>query len=463
MRPIAVVREVERGEGWGLGVIRSSSALQHNARGGGVTPQRALLDYNRAAAAGVAEWSRVLRDYFKAFQSPGYRWLWFNAMGSSAGFTAILLAQGWLLLDLTGSAFWVGVAGGLRGAGQLVFALPGGALADRFDRRRLLMGAQALAVAEALGLGLLVLTTGAQVWQVLALGFMGGASIAVSQPAMRSLEYDVVGATRLLNAGAFRFLGTSVVQIASALAAGLAIERLGTDGAYLLGAGAMTLAVAAVLPLRVSRAGVASREPFLEAMRQGLRYAACTPAVRRLLLFSLVVEMFGFSYLYMIPVVARNVLGLGASGLGFLSAMRGVGQLVSMVLVAALGDFRYKQHLVTGAALGFGIFVALFGLSPYFTASLVLIACASAMAGAYDSAMVTLVQTTASAEMRGRVVGLYVSTWGMNQLGSFGLGGIGTVLSVPLALAMSGGVVAASALVRLRHGYRARSEESATQ
>lgn len=400
------------------------------------------------------------REYFRAFQAPGYRWLWLNAMGTSAGFTAVSLAQGWLLLELTGSAFWVGVAGGLRGAGQLAFALPGGALADRFDRRRLLMGAQLLAVAEAAVLGVLQLTVGAQLWHVLALTFVGGASIAISQPAMRSLEYDVVGAQRLLNAGAFRYLGTSAVLIVSALAAGQAIERLGTEGAYLIGAGAMALAVMAVTPLQAPRAVAATREPFVAAMRQGLRYAARTPRVRRLLLFSVFVEMFGFSYLFMIPVVARQVLGAGPSGLGVLSAMRGVGQIVSMAIVAALGDYRHKQHLLTGAALGFGVFVALFGLSPYFATSLVLIACASAMAGAYDSAMATLIQTTAAPEMRGRVLGLYVSTWGMNQVGSFGLGGVGTVLTVPLALAMSGGVVAASAVVRLRQGQPAAGRDT---
>jgi predicted MFS family arabinose efflux permease len=144
--------------------------------------------------------------------------------------------------------------------------------------------------------------------------------------------------------------------------------------------------------------------------------------------------------------MARDVLGVGARGLGLLSAMAGVGQLLAMSALASLGDYARKGLLLTLSAFGFGLFILLFGLSPWFPLSLALVAVVGGMSSVYDSTMMTVMQLAVPTDMRGRVMGLYASTWGLNQVGGVSLGAIGALLSVPLALAISGGTCAAYAL-----------------
>jgi MFS family permease len=360
-----------------------------------------------------------------------------------------ILGQGWLVLQMTDSPFWVGVAAGIRGSVEVIFSIVGGAWADRFDHRKLLIWTQVATAILALGLALLVFMDLAQLWHVLLIVAAGGSLVAIGQPASRALEFDVVGAQRILNASALRFLGGSIVQIAAALAGGFIIDKIGVEGNYALSSGAVVVAAGLLLFLRVQTVHK-RREPFITAIRAGLGYSLRTPRVRQLLLLSLMVECFGFSYLYMMPVVARDILAVGPTGLGYLMAMMGVGQLIAMLVLASLGDPRRKGFLLFASTFSFGLFIVFFGLSPWFSVSLALVAVLAGSAAIYDSAMATLLQIAVSSDMRGRVMGLYVSTWGLNQVGGFGLGGIGTLLSVPVALAISGGVIAVTALRLVR-------------
>lgn len=384
---------------------------------------------------------------FSAFQAPGYRWLLANSFSMSAAWTAEGIGQGWLVLQLTNSPFWIGVVIGLRGVVSLLSSVVGGTVADRLDRRWILVTSHSLAALLTLGMAALIWTDAIRLWHILLYTAVSGAMGSVNAPTFSALTYDVVGPTRLLNANAFRFMAGSVVRIASALAGGVIIDVLGIAPDYLLVSGAYIAAAVALLPLRPPR-GPRDRpqEGPARALWAGFRYAVRTRPVRALLLLSLVTEAFGFSHLYMKPVMARDVLQVGATGLGLLEAAGAAGQLLAMVLLASLGDFRRKEWLLLGGSLGFGLSIALFGLSPWFAVSLILVAFVGACSSTYDSTMSTVLQTTASSEMRGRTLGLYVSTWGSNQIGGFVLGALGTLIGVPLALAASGTVVAVNAL-----------------
>ncbi len=384
-----------------------------------------------------------------AFEAPGYRWLWFNALCTAMTLTLELLSQGWLVLSLTNSPFWVGVAAGIRGASQTLFSIPGGALADRFDRRRVLLASQSVAALGALVVALLVLTHAIRLWHLFLYLVMAGGTISISRPALSGLVYDVVGGRRLLNANAFQFMAGSVVRILGALIGGVVIDRLGVGQNYLLAGGAYAVGVGMLLLLRppsaTARAAGWAGEPLLRGVTAGFRYALRTRPIRTLLWLSLVIEAFGFSYSSMMPVMARDVLKVGGIGLGYLAAMSGVGQLAATLLVASRGDMRDKGTVMVGAATGFGLFVLLFGLSSWFTASLLLVAVVGYLGSMYDATMATVLQTAASPEMRGRVLGLYFSTIGLNQLGGLGIGILAAALGTPAALAIGGGIVVAGA------------------
>jgi MFS family permease len=204
---------------------------------------------------------------------------------------------------------------------------------------------------------------------------------------------------------------------------------------------------AILIPLRVPAKprGDAPHEGTLAALRSGLRYAAHTRAVRDLLTLSAITEMFGFAYLSVLPVVARDVLHQTATGLGVLAAGSSAGQFVAMIGLSLAGDVRRKGLILIGSTLAFGIAVVGLGLSSVFVLSLAIVFFVGAAASLYDTSMWTVVQMTASEEMRGRVLGLYMSTFGLSQIGGFVLGAVASIATVPLALGLAGTIVALNA------------------
>ena len=387
-------------------------------------------------------------SYFLAFRGTEYLWLWLGNIVSGAGFTVDMLAQGWIVLEITGEPFWVGFAAGVRGITWFAFGPPTGALLDRMDRRKILAGVYLLGCAGAAVIATVVFMGAVELWHMLLFSALMGLVMAVNQPANTSLTYDIVGPQRVLNANAFRFMGSGIIRIFAAIGGGFLIDSVGVGGNYTMAAVAYAASTGFVLMLSRPQVQTRLREPFLNAITTGLKYAFTTPAVRRLLLISLAVEFFGFSYLWMMPVMAKDVLEVGGTGLGYLTAAAGAGSLVAMIVLASRGDVGNKQLLLVVGAMGFGLSLAGFGLSPWFPLSLALVFLVGCLSSTYDTSLLTSIQLSASHEMRGRILGLYVSTWGVNQLGGIGLGAIATFLGAPLALFISG--LAASAYV-VRH------------
>lgn len=401
-------------------------------------------------SGGVAELLRVSAvgetRFSTAFEVPGYRWLWLFSLFSSLAFTVEVLSQGWVVLQLTNSALIVGFAAGFRGVSQALFSVLGGPIVDRIDRRRLLLGSQLGAALGALTLASLLLGHMVRVWHVFIYLVLAGLVTAVSRPSAGGLMYDVVGPRRLLNASAFQFMAASVVRIAGAVAGGFVIDRLGVGNNFLLVGAAYCGGWAALSLLRSPAPTARTAEPFVRAVTAGFGYVLGTPRIRTLLLLSLVVEAFGFGYQAMMPVMARDVLKVGGIGLGYLAAMVGVGQLVATLLVASRGDLRNKGTLLVSAAIGFGLFIAIFGVSPWFPFSLAVVMVVGALGSTYDTSMSTMLMMAAGDAVRGRVLGLYYSTMGVSAVGWLGVGAVATLLSMPAALALSGSVVALAAL-----------------
>jgi MFS family permease len=381
-----------------------------------------------------------------AFEAPGYHLLWFYSLFSAVAFAVDLLSQGWLVLQLTNSPFWVGVAAAVRGGSQAVFSIVGGSVLDRLDRRKTLLTVQIVAGLGALTLALLILTHVVRLWHVFAYLVLVGLVTAISRPSAWGLMYDMVGPQRILNASAFQFMAASVVRIIGAVVGGFIIDRLGVGENYLLIAAAYCGCTGALWLLRNLAAGTKTIGSFVGALTAGFHYALHMLRIRHLLLLSLLVEAFGFAYIAMMPVMARDILKVGGAGFGYLTAMAGVGQLGATLLVASRGDVQNKARLLVAAASGFGVFIALFALSPWFSVSLMLVTLVGAMGTTYDTVISTMLMTAASDAMRGRVLGLYFSTMGLSSLGWLVIGAMATVLSLPMALVISGSIVALGAL-----------------
>lgn len=378
---------------------------------------------------------------FPAFESRDFRLLWVTNILGAGGMSMGMIAQGWLVLTVTDSAFWVGAVAGVRGIGVVALGALAGVMADRWDRRHILMGAQTTRALSALVLGVLTISGQVLLWHIIVAVAIQGVLQAFYMPANNALTYDAVGPSRVLNANAVRMTGFNIARIAGSIAAGFVIAGFGVGWAYIIVAGIWGLSPVSLLFVRVrNKMATATKEPVWRNLNAGVRYSFSKQGgpIGSLLFLSLLMETFGFSYNVMLPVIARDVLNAGEVGYGLLSAASGVGAFVSTVMVASLGDFRRIGLLMTVMALGAGLGLVLFAASPIFALSLVAVALVGAMLMAYDASMSASLHLSVSDEMRGRVMGLYAFTFGFTPLGGFIAGILATAISAPFAVGLGG-------------------------
>ena len=386
------------------------------------------------------EQARVPR-LFAAIANRNYRWYWLCAGFSSMGMTIGMITQGWLVLEITNSPFWVGFVAGLMGMGHVGFGLIGGVVVDRWDKRKVLIAVQVLSGLVAMAVALLIFADRLELWHMGVSAVLQGVLMAVRLPSGNSMVYLMVGRKVILNALASQHIALNLSRIVGSVVAGTSIESLGVQYAYLFMAFSAWLGGLMVFMVRGNYTSIGVVEPFWRSAMEGLRYAWSSAPIRSLLLMSVLMEMFGFSFLVMLPVMARDVLGVGATGLGYLSATNAVGATASTVIVAGLGDFKNKQALLMFTAMGAGISILLFALSPWFAVSLALSALVGATLMSYDAAMGTMLQLLTTDAVRGRVLGLYGLTFGFTPLGGFIEGIIASIYSAPLAVGLGGAVI----------------------
>ena len=388
-------------------------------------------------------------NLLSAFQVKDFRWYWVSVFFSSMAMGVRMLAQGWLILDITGSPFWVGAAAGVGGSGLVIFGAVGGTIVDRFDKKMVLCVLYVFGSAVIVTMGLLVIYDRIVLWHVLLGAFFQGIVMAAQQPAVNSIAYQLVGSSRLLNAMAARLLAMNISRIIGSVIAGYLIYRFGIGSSYIFAACCSIIGLGFLYFVKVeSRILSAANESFWFSTKQGIKYIFTRKNIRELLLLSLIMEAFGFAHLIILPVVAKDVLFEDAMGLGILSAASGVGATVSTLLVAFLGDFKYKSLLLVITAIYSGVGLVLFAFSSWFILSTILVAWVGGSLMAYDVTMGTMIQLSSKEEMRGRVLGVYGLTFGFTPVGGFFMGWLASLFSAPIAIA-TGGVIIMAYMVRV--------------
>ena len=388
-------------------------------------------------------------NLLSAFQVKDFRWYWVSVFFSSMAMGVRMLAQGWLILDITGSPFWVGAAAGVGGSGLVIFGAVGGTIVDRFDKKMVLCVLYVFGSAVIVTMGLLVIYDRIVLWHVLLGAFFQGIVMAAQQPAVNSIAYQLVGSSRLLNAMAARLLAMNISRIIGSVIAVYLIYRFGIGSSYIFAACCSIIGLGFLYFVKVeSRILSAANESFWFSTKQGIKYIFTRKNIRELLLLSLIMEAFGFAHLIILPVVAKDVLFEDAMGLGILSAASGVGATVSTLLVAFLGDFKYKSLLLVITAIFSGVGLVLFAFSSWFILSTILVAWVGGSLMAYDVTMGTMIQLSSKEEMRGRVLGVYGLTFGFTPVGGFFMGWLASLFSAPIAIA-TGGVIIMAYMVRV--------------
>ena len=361
---------------------------------------------------------------FDALRYRDYRLFWSGQVVSVLGFQMLIVAQGWLVYDLTGSRLQLGLVGLSSAVPAIVLNLVGGVAADKVNPRRLIMGTQSIAAVVLVVLATLTLTDLVRPWHVMVTAFLMGGLGAFDQPSRQAIFPHLIDRRSLMNAVALNAAVTFYLA-----AAGFVV---------------FVLFLAAVQMPPIERATSAN---FLRDMAAGLRFIRDNHIFTFLLGMTFFNSFFGLSYIFLMPVFQKDILRVGASGLGLLLAMGGVGALSGTMIVTSLGNVRRKGLLMIGGAVAFGITLLLFAYSPWFGLSLVLVTLAGGTSSAYMISAQSTLQMLVPDQFRGRVMGFWGMTYQIMPLGGFQAGVLATIVSAPFAVALGGIAVIAFAIL----------------
>jgi MFS family permease len=425
-----------------------------------------------AATASPATQAGLSRLY-PALENASFRLLWLSMLPATLAVMMNQVASPYAAFVLSGSAAVLGVVSLAQGLPMLGLSLVGGVAADRLPRRQLLIGtqlAQGLAAAVLAALGL---SGQLQVWHVVAATFVQGAAFAFNMPARQAYIAELVTRPQLANAAALNNAGQNFCRVAGPALAGalLGIPGVGIGGGFLAMAAmyATALLGLARLPARRPATGSATGQAGrLTYLAEGLRYARSTPAILALIGMNLIVVVFGMPYQTLMPVAAERVFDVGASGLGLLMAASGVGALAGAVVVASLPRLPHPGTIQVGLAVGLGGALLAFSTTRSFGLALVLLLAVGFLFSSFSALNNTLLMAITEARLTGRVMSIYLLTWGAMPLGSLPLAWLADRAGAQTSLTVAGTLIAglAVALALLypagrRIGWSPRSLEDA--
>ncbi|MCY4640411.1 MAG: MFS transporter [Chloroflexi bacterium] len=379
-----------------------------------------------------------------------FRRLWLAGALASAMRWLDTLVLGVFVFDLTGSAFLVALLFFTRQVPRILFALAIGTLADRIDRRRMLMVCFTLLTAVSALLGMLVATGRIEYWHLLAASFVAGTLWAVEFPVRRAMLGDVVPRDLIGRAMALDIGTSSLTRVFGPLTGGILLAVIGAEAAFFTQAVTFLLAltVLATLSYTPPERSAEAKAPLADLV-DGVRYIRRRRLLAGAFLASLLMNIFGFPYLTMVPVIGKETLGLDAVGVGMLQSAEGFGALIGATLIASLAPTRIYTFLYIGGIAFFMTMVMLFSRSEIFLLSLVFLWMAGFGMASYTSMQTTLFVASAPPQLRGRVIGTASMALGGNPLGALSVGVTAELLGAPIATTLMSveGLFALSAVV----------------
>jgi MFS family permease len=366
----------------------------------------------------TAPLTTLRRQTFAALANPNYRRYVSGQAVSMIGTWMQSVAQSWLVLQLTGSPTALGVVIALQTLPTLVLGPYAGVIADRLDKRRLMIGLQTMMGVLALVLGVLTITGTVELWHVYVLAFLLGMNSCFENPARQAFVLEMVGPGDLRNAVSLNSVLNNAARAVGPAIAGIVIATGGLGLCFLLNAASFVAVVASLVRLDVSalsRPIPAPRAPG--QLREGLAYVRRTPALAIPLLMMALVGCLAYEFQVVLPVVAQQTFGGDARTYGFLTAAMGVGAVVGGLFVAARGRTGLTSLVVTSTLFG----VALLGtaLAPNLVVAIIGMGLVGVFSVAFLSTGNSTLQLASAPQMRGRVMAL----WAVAFLGSTPIGG----------------------------------------
>ncbi|NLX35452.1 MAG: MFS transporter [Chloroflexi bacterium] len=387
--------------------------------------------------------TRAVRGTWKALENRNYRWLWLGRLATSGTFHMQNVVQGWLVYDLTGSAFALAWVGAGWSVAMLTFGLLGGAMADRVDKRRLVFGTRLATLGNTLFIGLLVASGLIQPWHLALSSFINGLISAFLMPAQQSLVSDLVEPDTLMNAVSLDAVGMGLMGIVGASVAGACIDHIGPEAVYYLMTTLHALSAAAIL--RIPRLPLAPRETrsAWADLVAGAHYLRGQPLLALLLALEGVRVLFLMPYQSLLPAFAQDSLGFDASGLGLLQSAIGFGGLLASLIAGHLGGLKNKGTLLARSSIVAGLCLILFVAVRWVPGVFASLALVGGLGNLYMVLSSTLLLSHCAPAYRGRIVSMSMVAWGLMPLGTLPSGAIADRVGVPWVVGLQGAVVMA--------------------
>lgn len=392
-----------------------------------------------------------------AFKHRNYRLFYVGQLVSVTGTWMQTLAQSWLVLSLTSSAFLLGLVSVFQFAPMLVLGLFAGVVADRVPKRRLLVATQAIAAVLAGTLAVLTFTDTIQLWQVYLLGFLLGVNNAFDMPTRQAFVVEMVGKEDLQNAIALNSSLFNAARIAGPAVAGVLLAAFGPAVCFAINSVSYIAVISGLLMMQVAplaRAKVAQRG--LTQIREGLQYVRRTPEILRPVLLIGFVATFGMNFNIWVPLLAKNDLAGGAGAFGLLMSSMGVGSLIgALALAFMVSSVKRWMLFSTAAALGTGnLVLALVGAIPLAVPVAMLVLALIGLCSTTTMAMAnTTVQSAAPDELRGRIMSVYMTVFaGTAPFGALISGSIANRFGAPTSIMLGGLVTVLAVIVVLLTG-----------
>jgi MFS family permease len=386
---------------------------------------------------------------FGAIAHRNFRLFLFGQTVSLTGTWMQSVAQGWLVLELTNSPFYLGLVSALGSLGVLLFTLYAGVIADRTDKRRTVLITQTLQMLQAFALAALVWSGHVTTGSVMVLAAFLGVVAAFDIPTRQSFIVEMVGKEDLMNAIALNTSIFNLTRVLGPVIAGFLIGAKGVAVCFFLNGVSYLAVIGSLLAMRLPpHVPHPLQVSAWQGFREVLAFLRNDRRVSTLVVLTAIISIFGFPFLLLMPVFARDVLRVGARGYGVLSAAVGLGAVGGALGVAVLAQRIRKGQTLVVAGTTFGLLLMVFASSQLFPLSLALLALVGAAMIVNNALTNTLLQTLVPDHLRGRVMGFYSFMFvGMAPLGAFQAGVFAERFGAPAAVAMGGAISAVAVAV----------------
>jgi predicted MFS family arabinose efflux permease len=369
-----------------------------------------------------------------------FRWVWIGSFVSFMAMNMQMITRSWLILRVTDDSPLALTLVTLTFALPMTVVAPfAGALADRFSRKNLIIFSQIGSALFTLLLGTLDFIGLVNFWHIMLIGIFNGSLMSINMPSRQAIISDIVPDSKLMNAISLNFSSMNLTRIAGPALAGFLILLFDTSGVFFVITmiyvfAAITIGMVHYAPNRKIKTGKNVGEDVLE----GIRYVFRIPSLRGLFVMSFIPVIFGFSFMALIPAWAREALAIESDGLGILLMLMGIGATIGTLLLASIGNMPRRGMVMLGASVAWGISLAIFAQLTSFTIAIPFLIFIGLTSSLYMSLNMTMVQTKADPEMRGRTMSISMMTFGMMPLSAVPFGTLAEQIGTADSLTISG-------------------------